>query len=354
MDEQKKAMHLAFWAGEKTKRPLYGFSLGSYFPAKRYKAAANILNEGLHITPELLRVSDYMADYERMYQETLSVKQDLTLVASPYTGIPWMEAILGCDLIGGNSSIVAEPMNADWSEIKPIIFDPENPWVQKYMEFFGALIELSAGRFPVGQPILRGPSDMMSCIRGHQQYAIDFLMYPEESMVLQDQVTNMYIQFIKHQQKMLMDFPGGTGFGFYSLWCPGETIWFQEDASALLSPKIYAQYLKQADSKLTKVYPYNLIHLHPASLFALDEILTIASLKVIQINKDVGGPAVSELIPHFKKVVEGGKRLVVWGDLTLAEVQEITYQVPLRGVCLHIVAEQIETAMEISEWLQRR
>ena len=40
-------------------------------------------------------------------------------------------------------------------------------------------------------------------------------------------------------------------------------------------------------------FPYSVIHLHSSSLFLLDAILDVESLKCIQINKDVGGMDVS-------------------------------------------------------------
>ncbi len=352
MNTNKMQMHHAFWSGEEMRRPLFGFSLGSYFPAKRYSGAENLLTDGLRITPEMIVVEKFLSDYERMYQETMEVQQDLTLVASPYTGIPWMEAILGCTILGGNSSFIAEARELEWDDIGELSFRSDNPWVEKYMEFIEKLIGFSKGKFPIGQPILRGPSDMMSCLRGHQQFAIDYILYPEKSMELQNKVTMLYIEFIKLQQQRLEHFAGGTGFGFYSLWTPGKAIWFQEDACALLSPTLYNKFLKQANKEISEVYQYSLIHLHPASLFALDEILSIESLKVVQINKDVGGPTIAELVPYFKKVVDSGKKLVVWGDLSLEEVQEICKQVPMRGVCLHIVAEEKSIALDISKFLR--
>lgn len=353
MNNNKKLRHIEFWSGEKMNRPLFGFSLGSYFPAKRYLGAEKLLVDGLHVTPEMIIVEDFLDDYERMYKETIDVEQDLTLVASPYTGIPWMEAILGCEIIGGQSSFIAEPMHLSWKRIEDITFDPDNLWVKKYMEFIEKLIILSKGRFPIGQPILRGVSDMMSCLRGHEQFAIDYILYPDESIALQNKLTKFYIQFIKYQQEWLNEFSGGTGFGFYSLWTPDKAIWFQEDACALLSPKLYAKYLRKANEEISRVYPFNLIHLHPASLFALDEILTIEELKVIQINKDVGGPTIEELIPYFIKVVKKGKRLLVWGDLSLDEVKLICRKVPMKGVCLHIVAEDTNIAINISIFINK-
>jgi len=44
--------------------------------------------------------------------------------------------------------------------------DRENPWLLKFLEFTDGLVELSAGRFPVGQPIMRGPSGMMGVLLG--------------------------------------------------------------------------------------------------------------------------------------------------------------------------------------------
>jgi hypothetical protein len=90
-------------------------------------------------------------------------------VAEPFTGIPWMEAILGCEIRAGDASFVSRHWMASLDELDRVRLDPQNPWFLKYLEFTEKLVRLSAGRFPVGMPIMRGPSDIVGAIMGQTE-----------------------------------------------------------------------------------------------------------------------------------------------------------------------------------------
>lgn len=78
-------------------------------------------------------------------------------------------------------------------------------------------------------------------------------------------------------------------------------------------------------------------------------------LKAIQINKDVGGPSISEMMPAFSEVLTR-KCLVIWGQLDPDEVAEIVAELSPRGLALHLVVETAEEAgclMEIMKSTSR-
>ena len=57
----------------------------------------------------MLNVDDFLKDYEQMFQEVQIIGQDGFWVGEPFTGIPWMEAILGCEIVASPSSFVSQP-----------------------------------------------------------------------------------------------------------------------------------------------------------------------------------------------------------------------------------------------------
>ena len=103
--EEKQERHRLFWHRERTDRPLVGFTIGSYFPVHRFDAARDHLQENGLILPETMPVDTYLEDYERLYGLSLAADQDLFWVAEPFPGIPWMEAILGCEICGASDSL---------------------------------------------------------------------------------------------------------------------------------------------------------------------------------------------------------------------------------------------------------
>jgi hypothetical protein len=107
----------------------------------------------------MIDVDLFLADYERMFEDSCQVPQDGFWATQPFTRIPWMEAILGCDVYATASSFVTKPFMKSIEETEKLRFDGHNPWLLKYIEFLKKIELLSNGRFAVGQPIMRGPSE---------------------------------------------------------------------------------------------------------------------------------------------------------------------------------------------------
>jgi len=340
------ALHRDFWERRALKRPLVSFQLNDYFISRRMHAAADLLVEGKRITPDMLDVDRYLEDYERMYQEACATGQDGFWVAEPFNGIPWMEAILGCEIHGTKSSFVSQPCMDSPAALKTMAFDPDNAWVRKYLEFVAKLTRLSAGRFPVGQPIMRGASDAVGALIG--QTELVFAIYEEPDIVRAAFFTALDVlrNVVRLQFEATASFHGGYSLGLYHVWCPDKCIWFQEDLSALLSPQIYADFLLAPNASVCEGYDYTAAHLHPASFFILDSLLQIDKLKAIQINKDVGGPSVAEMIPVFQKVL-ASKNLIVFGDLDEAEIDCLCGELPSTGLFFDIYAPNVERAREL-------
>ena len=342
--QEKFDKHHQFWNRENSDSFLTAVSLApDFFFSRHFTAAHPLLVPGTEITPDMLDVDAYMVDYERMYQEQLELDHDAFWVATPFTGIPWMEGILGCKIIGMENSFISEPTGATIDNQPDIVFDPDNPWLAKYLEFTSALTELSNNRFPVGEPIMRGPSDMLGSLIGQEAMVYAVLLNPQRSMELFTQVTEVFISVIRKQQELIKDFHGGYSFGFYLVWSPGKCIWYQEDLSALLSPELFDQMLRPCGESICSGYDYTAIHLHPSSFFIVDELLKMDELKVIQITKDVGGPTVAEMLPVLQRIVEK-KNLILWGDFDEADLKSARDELPTRGVCIHFVTSGVEKA----------
>ena len=224
-----------------------------------------------------------------------------------------------------------------------ISFDPENPWFLKYMEFVEKLVKLSDDRFPVGEPIMRGPSDIVGAILGQSEMVFAIVDDTARMKSLFKKVTEIFIEVIFRHYEAVKPFKGGYSFGFYPVWSPEKCIWFQEDLSAILSPNHYREFLKEPAEMICKGYDYTAVHLHPASFFIIDELLKIDRLKAVEVNKDIGGPTVTEMIPIFKRILEK-KNLIIWGDLDEPDIDVISGELPSRGIYLNPVVPDADRA----------
>ncbi|MEJ2134661.1 MAG: hypothetical protein P8X86_05375 [Desulfofustis sp.] len=345
--DDKIEKHTRYWRREDTERPLISVTIAEdFFFSRHYSSARDLLEPGKLITPGMLDVASFMADYERMYNESLRVEQDGFWVGTPYTGIPWMEAMLGCEVVAMEASFVSKPTGAAIENLEPVELTRQNEWLAKYLEFTTHLVALSADRFPVGMPIMRGPSDMLGSLLGQQEMVLALMQHPEKSARALHNVTECFMKVIKAQENLCKDFHGGRSMGFYNVWCPGKCIWYQEDLSALLSPSLFRQMLRPCGEYICREYDYTAIHLHPSSFFIVDELLQMKQLRVIEINKDIGGPSIAEMMGLFKKIVER-KNIIIWGDLNEEDLEHIQNQLPSRGVYIHLVAESVDRANQL-------
>lgn len=346
-------MHRDYWARRDLRHPLAAFRLSpDFFLSRNYHAARGLLAPGRKILPHMLAVDDFLADYERMFQESEDIGQDAFFTAEPYTSIPWMEAMLGCEVVAGEASFITEPFMTDPAAGATLAVRPDNPWLEKFLEFTAKLARLADGRFPIGQPILRGPADVVGALMGQAEMVLAMVDEPDVMQRFFRNVAEAQRLVVGEMRKIAPLFHGGEALGFYHVWTPGQCIWYQEDLSTIMSPDMYVEFLREPERRICQGYSHTLIHLHPASFFMLDSLLENDFLSAIQVNKDVGGPSVPEMIPAIQKIV-ARKNFVFWGDLTLDDIACLRERLPARGLFFFTTAKDADEAKRLLEAIRR-
>ncbi len=163
-----------------------------------------------------------------------------------------VESSLGCRVIVDHttgSSRTKPPQGFTQSPLIPE-FSKDNPWVAKMLEFIPALEKHTMGRYPIGITLMRGISDLLSALYGGEEFLFQILEAPDVVKSVVNQLTKYWISFGHCLMDHLPLFHGGTGSFFYGVWCPGKTIWLQEDAAALLSPDLYEEFVHPAVCKV--------------------------------------------------------------------------------------------------------
>ena len=344
--------HKKFWAQKKTSRPLASFRIGNYFFATHYKAAERLLVKGKKITADMIDVDSFLEDYERQYLEICAIDQNAFWTAEPYTGIPWMEAFWGCEIIAGKESFSALPFIRDPGGLGKLEFRTDNPWVKKFFEFVVKLNKLSAGRFPIGAPILRGQGDTAGAILGQAEFIYALHEEPGLTGTVLGKIADSFLWIYSEMFRLYNPFLGGSSMGFYHIWTPGKSLWFQDDMGALLSPALYRDFFLENEKRICSQYDYTLIHLHPSAFHLLGDILENGNLKSIEINKDIGGPGIDKMLVRFRQVLDSGRNLVIWGDLTEDEIRLIFDKLETERIFLNIVLPDFDRAMRMNLFLK--
>ncbi len=347
-------LHQQFWSGETMDSPLVSFKIApDYFFSTHFKASRALLIPGKEITPDMIDVDEFIKDYQKAADEIDAVDQDGFWTAEPFVGFPWMEAICGCKVYATESSYISHHCLSGIEEYEKIIFDSENPWFKKYMEFTVKLFKEFKGRYFIGQPILRGMSDVVGALIGQTEMIYTMYDYPEEVKKLMSRIADIFLHIIKSQQDAIEPLYGGYSMGFYHLWSPGRCMWFQEDLTSLMSPDQYREFLAEQHEKILSCYDYTGIHLHSSSFHVLEDLLSLERLKVIEINKDIGGLTVEQMMPVFKRVQQKGKKLMVWGDLNNEEIDMIKNNLDMKGLHFNIIAPGVPEAVKLLEHIRK-
>ena len=345
------ALHRDFWNGKSLNQLPVSYRIGDYFLSDKFKANLPLLKPGTIVTPEMIHVDDYLEDYERMYTDCERIGQTGFFTADPCTGFPWVEAMLGCPVIGANVAFVTDTVYDSIEDIPDLYISEDNSWYQKYLEFVDKLTILSAGRFPVGQPIMRGVSDVIGAMVGQEEMSCALLWESESIKKAFYSAAMAFKGVIEEQYKRLQVFNSGYSIGFYHLWAPGRIIWYQDDLAALMSPGHYNEFLHSTSEFICDGYDYSLVHLHPSGFYHLGGILKLKKLSAVQINKDIGGPGIKEMLTQFKQVLDADKCLIIFGDLTIEELKTVFDNLPMRRIFLNIVAPDVDSACRINDFI---
>lgn len=334
-----------FFAMANEPGPLVGFYLDSYYPHRRYRTEA-FLRHGV-LQPEDVPVRRFLPEYERLFRMHDEMGGDFLWSASAFWGLPWMEALAGCGVFvdqqtGSSRSVRPEGLR-DADGLPG--FDPLSLWAFKAREFLRELREQSAGRFPLGATLMRGISDLLSAIHGGSEFLLRLIDHPQEERRLVRKLTDLWIAFASDQLAEIPPFHGGVGSFYYAMWLPGRGVWLQEDASALMSPRLFEEFILPSVVEIAGAFDTSIIHLHPSTYVPV-ELLVDSPLTAIELHIDFAGPRAEDLYPYYR-AIQARKPLIIWGDLQAADVDFIARKLDLQSLALLPVVTSQQQAESI-------
>lgn len=327
-------------------RPLLGFFVGSDYPLRQYTASRD-LPVDRPLQPTDFDVTGYLDDCDRLFDAHEVCGGDFIWSASAFWGIPWLEAALGCPIMADHAagSIYSKPPPGFTGPASLPGFDPASPWMRKAVEFIDRMAERSAGRWPIGTTRMRGISDLLSALYGGQDLVFAMTDKPDEVNEVCRRLTAFWIAFGKLQLAHIPLFHGGVGSFYYNMWAPAGTVWHQEDAAALLSPDLYAEFIRPWDEQIVAAFDGCIMHQHPTPFVPTDFYLEMR-FTAMELHIDVGGPDAEALHETHMKILRR-KPLLIWGDMTERDLDAIFGGLPHDGLAVMVVVGGPEEAARI-------
>lgn len=348
MFEGFRDRYLAFLRRGETDRPLIGCNAGSYAD-QRFPRMMESLPVG-KIGPEDVDVNLFLTEYADLLGNNGRTGDDYPLVMAPFVYVPWMEAIMGCPIISSPNSLWAEPCVDDWRSWDWDGRALERPWAEKLIELMRGLVKLSDGRIPVAPTLMRGPSDIMAAMRGATRFSTDTIDFPDEVRRIARICADVWIEVGKAQLDIISECGDGYMAGDHGLrvWAPDKIVWLQEDAMALLSPELYRQFYLPEDRRIARVFPYTAFHLHGSALWAVDDLVAVPEIDVLELNFEDATTDEEGTFGAWKKI-QAHKPLVIWlpGDEYIeTRIKRIIAELPKAGVSIQMTAENIAEAKD--------
>jgi len=326
----------AFWKRDNAQYPLLGTAVNITFPAVRF---AELKAGPARMTPDMIKPESFQEDWDRSFIHTEIRAEDLFMVASPYSGVPWMEASAGCEVYvsPASSSIWAEHPDLSWEALARVGFDPDNPWLLKLVECATVLREHAAGRYPVSAPILRGVSDIATALLGTQRFVLELFDHPAEMRQLLTRCAEIWQGVGQALVQAFGNFHSGQCAGRRRVWTPGTCMLYQDDAASVMSPALFKEFILPHEHEILKQCSRTMIHTHSGTLrIMIDGLLSLPSLHAIEVQFDPSGPSLVSLLGSFKRIQEH-KALLISGelaDLTRDGIQLLLKELSPRGLCL--------------------
>ncbi len=338
---QRFTTNQAFWERSADARLLFGTQVNITFPMLSF---AKQFDETV-IAPEMIRPEEYFAEWDQAHENTEQRGEDLFSVASPLASVPWMEAIAGCVIraLPASGSIWAEHPNPSDFDIKRIRFDQNNPWLLKLVEFTQALRDHAAGRYPVGNPILRGVSDMVAALLSPTEMIYGFFDRPQFIHELCYRCAEIWQGVAQELTRAKGSFHDGSCADRRRIWGKGTSLLYQDDAAALTSPELFTEFFLPHIAEILKPYQNTIIHTHSESLPIMQTSLcSVEELKAIEVLLDPSGLQGEQLLERFQNILRY-KSIVICGEMSTDLIQLFVENLPSAGLCIQ---PKVNTAAE--------
>jgi len=321
--------HTAFWRHEPAERPLIRTS----------SLRQRELLENVDVTPDLLDVDAFTPLVGLRDMGKHLIQGDLLHGECAWSRIPWMEAIIGCEIhAGAEEAMWAKPaLGPNYEGMERIIPSDDNVWLGKLLELTKALVEANDSSYIVTHTLQRGPSDMLSALIGDARMGLAFYDEPERVAEVLARTAQALIKVAKAQYALIPAFHGGWVPWAYGLWAPGSVIRFQSDSASQLSPRMYAEHILPHDRQIMRAFDYSIIDLHSAGTLHLHRVLMdVEELKAISVTLDryANAPTVAQLLPTFA-AIQQAKSLYIIGEMTVAELDLLSRSLSPTGLAIN-------------------
>jgi 5-methyltetrahydrofolate--homocysteine methyltransferase len=234
----------------------------------------------------------------------------------------------------------------DWDTIFQCVrYNPDNKWWNIVKTCTSMVTENSNNKFFAGLTDLGGNLDILAALRGTQNLLIDLIESEDYVKKVLIDINQLWFQYFDGLNQILEKKMEGTS-NWMSLWSPKKWYPLQCDFSAMISPKLFEEYVTPRLAEQCAWLDNNIYHWDgPGEIPHLDILLEIPKLQGIQWTPGTGNPGVGSAVwfPLYKKIQEK-KKLLVLLDMAVDDIENLLKEISPRGLLISSRCNSVEEA----------
>ncbi|MBD3182942.1 hypothetical protein GF312_11675 [Candidatus Poribacteria bacterium] len=222
---------------------------------------------------------------------------------------------LGCKGVDMPGTVWCEPF-LDEPDEYAFDYDPDNFYWKFTLKLGREQVRLGEGKFLFTFPDLIEGLDTLAAMRGTQKLLIDLLERPQWVHKSLRRITDLYFHYYDILYDLFRDEVGGSIFW---AWAPGRMSKFQCDFAAMISPEMFAEFMKPVLTEMCERVSYCMFHWDgPGALQHHDCLLSIPRLTMLQWTPGAGQEPTfhKRWWPYYHKTIEAGKKMLINCDNT--------------------------------------
>ena len=297
-------------------------------------------------------------DHERRWcdPDYLIARTEARTSSRIYLGeaVPVGEALMvaWCPVYGGEvrylpDTIWIEPTVTDWVQAPDWGSDWDDPGWRLLKSIYRRTVSEAGGRYMVGLPPMLPPNDLLSMLRGSENFLLDLLTEQDQVDRALDAMQRNYIRMWNEIDEMR---DRSTGYGnWWPIWCPNRVRIVQSDISCMISGELFRRFITPELQALGSDVDHLFYHLDgPDAIRHLDLICDVEKVHAIQWVPGAGNPGHGLVwLELYKRVQELGRK--VWVSCSEEELPAIMRELDHRKLLLSLSARDQDDGYRILE-----
>ncbi len=230
------------------------------------------------------------------------------------TGPGALSTMLGSEPVFEPDTVWYRPCIAECERHPTLRYAPRQRWAEIHREMYRACVNISGGHYYVGCVDLIENFDTYCQLRGNQPALTDLLDRPTCVTDRIEQINQAFFDAFDDFCRIAAHPDGSTVFWPFGLWSPGKVAKVQCDASAMLSPAMFRDFVAPALARQCEWLDHSMFHLDGSQCIVhLDALLEIEALDAVEWTPDPKVPPGGDPIWYdmYCRVLNAGKSVQV-------------------------------------------